>query len=142
MIPTAYSLLEQHTWLRLQRAWARWGGATAAQRSLLEYNRAGWEFHAKGIWCAAFPVHVTAFYDVGSLSYEGCIGVADTVLPGTFLVSPCMMSGPVRSRSAWEREPCPHRCTVRMISRVRMSWSNVSGAYGDVRDTAADLRIS
>ncbi|BDA46159.1 probable CDP-diacylglycerol-glycerol-3-phosphate 3-phosphatidyltransferase [Coccomyxa sp. Obi] len=50
MIPTAYSLLEQHTWRRLQRAWARGGGATTAQRSLLEYNRAGWEFHAKGIW--------------------------------------------------------------------------------------------
>lgn len=56
LIPTAYSLLEQHTWRRLQRAWARGGNATAAQRSLLEYDRAGWEFHAKGIWCGTFPL--------------------------------------------------------------------------------------
>ncbi len=58
MIPTAYSLLEQHTWRRLQRAWARAGGGNAATRSLLEYNRAGWEFHAKGIWCAALPARL------------------------------------------------------------------------------------
>ncbi len=56
LIPTAYSLLEQHTWRRLQRAWARSGVSSfTAQRSLLEYTRAGWEFHAKGIWWAAFP---------------------------------------------------------------------------------------
>lgn len=61
LIPTAYSLLEQHTWRSLHRAWNRRRGSSAsgggttsggtARRSLLEYSRPGWEFHAKGIWC-------------------------------------------------------------------------------------------
>ena len=48
-IPNAYSLLEQHTWQRLNRAWGR-DRSSPASRILREYNRSGWEFHSKGIW--------------------------------------------------------------------------------------------
>ncbi|KAK9817767.1 hypothetical protein WJX72_001915 [[Myrmecia] bisecta] len=50
-IPTAYSLLEHSTWVRLCRAWAARGASEGGTtRELLEYERPGWEFHAKGIW--------------------------------------------------------------------------------------------
>lgn len=49
LIPHAYSLLEQHTWRRLNRAWAR-DSDSSASRVLLEYERPGWEFHSKGMW--------------------------------------------------------------------------------------------
>jgi CDP-diacylglycerol--glycerol-3-phosphate 3-phosphatidyltransferase len=61
-IPTAYSLLEQGTWRRLNRAWGSrqpttgGGGKAPPRRRLLEYSRPGWEFHAKGIWCRLFCV--------------------------------------------------------------------------------------
>ena len=48
-IPNAYSLLEQHTWQRLNRAWGQDPGSSAS-RILREYSRPGWEFHSKGIW--------------------------------------------------------------------------------------------
>ena len=49
LIPHAYSLLEQRTWRRLNRAWAR-DSDSSASRVLLEYERSGWEFHSKGMW--------------------------------------------------------------------------------------------
>ena len=55
-IPRVYSMLEQATWRRLTRLWARGSasaGCACAPKRLLEYARPGWEFHAKGIWCAA-----------------------------------------------------------------------------------------
>ncbi len=54
-IPAVYSLLEQAAWRRLTRLWARSAAAAGRARTpkrLLEYGRPGWEFHAKGIWCA------------------------------------------------------------------------------------------
>ena len=48
LIPNAYSLLEQHTWQRLNRAWSR-DRSSPASRVLREYDRPGWEFHSKGI---------------------------------------------------------------------------------------------
>ena len=51
-IPNAYSLLEQHTWQRLNRAWERDKGSSASH-ALLEYDRPGWQFHCKGIWWAS-----------------------------------------------------------------------------------------
>ena len=51
-IPAAYSLLEHSTWARLTQQWKRAHDKQqgAVCRELREYNRPGWEFHAKGIW--------------------------------------------------------------------------------------------
>ena len=51
-IPAAYSLLEHSTWARLTQQWNRAHDKQqgAVCRELREYNRSGWEFHAKGIW--------------------------------------------------------------------------------------------
>ena len=51
-IPNAYSLLEQHTWQRLNRAWER-DNCSSSSHVLLEYDRPGWQFHCKGIWWAS-----------------------------------------------------------------------------------------
>ena len=50
-IPNAYSLLEQHTWQHLNRAWER-DKSSSTSHVLLEYDRPGWQFHCKGIWWA------------------------------------------------------------------------------------------
>lgn len=55
-VPTAYSLLEYSTWLRLSRQWnqpawqERDSWKQSSDKQLREYSRPGWEFHAKGIW--------------------------------------------------------------------------------------------
>ena len=56
LVPTAYSLLEYGTWLRLTRQWyqtprqERNAWKQSNDKQLREYSRPGWEFHAKGIW--------------------------------------------------------------------------------------------